>query len=238
MFRLVVIALVVLVSTPVLADTIIQTQPVEWHVPGYTADLVFNQVDESVHGTLTSVQVSFSTWMYEGSLEWDNDSTESAEVGGTLGIRTALTSAVVRLDNGSGNPWESVFNTITDSFITDVTSGDTVGQFDRTLAGDYASLPGPSSNIAQLVTVTAFISGAYLSDFVGSGSYTLNYQAWQHQSTWTEGGTYSETSPSTAIASVQITYTTIPEPTTMALIGLAGVGAICVRRRRAARKTS
>lgn len=214
------------------ASTIIQTEQIDYHVPGYTAALTFDRYDEGVNGPLASVQVIFSTWMYEGSLEWDNDSTENAAVGGTLGVRSALTSGVVRLDNGSGNPFASVFNTITDNFVLDPTTGDPTDEFNRTFGVDYVSLPGPASNVAQFVTVSAYIDAAYLSDFVGAGTYTLNYQAWQHQSTWTEGGTHSETAPSTAIANIQVIYTSIPEPSALALIGLAGIGIVYFRRRR------
>jgi len=96
-------------------------------------------------------------------------------------------------------------------------------------------LSGPPQAFAQGVTVSAYIAPEFWSDFLGSDIFSINYRDWQNQSSWTDGATYSISAPSAGYASVSLIYTAVPEPGTLALVGLSGLFLFCgvIRRKTA-----
>ncbi len=212
------------------AAPIVQTKSVSTHTPDYSETLTFNQY--SSVWALESIEVIITLAMFGGQMEFDNDSEQIAEVFGMFGVRGRLTSSDVSLNDGSGNPWLNVNNTVSASFELDPTTGDPINEFNNTGLGDYASFAGPSFGNAQVVSISAFIDPAYFDDFVGSGTFGILYTATQRTVTDLAGGVQSATTASQAFASVQVIYTPVPEPGSMAL---GGIGAMLLfwRRRRA-----
>ncbi len=198
----------------------VQTNVVGHHEGARNETLTFDQYDGEL--PLESIRITFTTWMHKGALEWTNNSVETATIeDANLGIRTSLTSGDVTLDDGSGdNPWYRRPNYITlDEFE--------LGAF------QYAVLPGPESNLAQRVETTAYIASAYWDDFIGSGTFDLLYNSEPRFGSQITGGNVTQThTPAWGNAVVVITYTAIPEPSTLALFGLTGLTAFWWRRRR------
>ncbi|MDD4735793.1 MAG: PEP-CTERM sorting domain-containing protein [Kiritimatiellae bacterium] len=223
----------VLIMFSCRGQVITQTREVVPHLPGASRTLSFDRVSEEF--MLQSIQLIFSTWMYGGRIEWDNDSEESATVGGVIGTKASLTSTDVTLSDGSQNPWINVINTSTATLQAGPTTGDALGEFNQTFEADHAVLSGPQQALAQKVSVSAYLAPEFWSDFIGSGVFSINYRDWQSQSSWTDGATYSISTPSAGYAGVSLIYTAVPEPGTLTLIGLSGALVFCgvIRRKTA-----
>jgi len=114
-------------------------------------------------------------------------------------------------------------------------NGDAVNQFDADELGfDYDRMDGPLSNDPESLTGSGDVNSSYFSDYVGTGTFAVNYSSLQYQHWSGASGNSTSSSPISSRGYVTITYTydytPVPEPTTFALIGAGGL-AIVLRRR-------
>ncbi len=204
------------------AATLVQTKTLPLHTPNANFALVFDQFDSSL-GTLDSVQFVFVLSMYGGSVSVDNDSEVATSATATVRLDGLLTSSV-------SIPGLWISNTLSQVFELGPTSGDPIDQYNNTGDVDHATLYGASSASPKTETASGSVAPGSLSDYVGTGTYTINAATLVASGASGAGVQYAVTVMQTfGELEVTYTYTPIPEPATA---GLAGLGALLLLRRR------
>lgn len=227
------------------AATVTQSFTIDEHGPGslltpYTENLTFVKFNDLVApsaGVLNSVTIILSVSTWGGSVANDNDGLTTASGDVAVGMVGALTSSDVTLLNGRyGTPWASLRANTTGHFDLGVNAGDTASQFD--VGGDdYAVLAGPTDEDSAIdVDANDSVHSVFVDQYDGTGSFVLTFQSVQNLSLLTGGAIWGQTGPMLATGEVTVIYdyTPIPEPATMALVGIGGL--VIGLRRRFAKK--
>lgn len=229
--NLILMAAVAALSTAAAkADVLWSTQTLS--IPGFDVNnsqsLNFNQYDPSLNFGLPLTRVVYT---FNGNvtiaygIENFNESASST-YSGTLGT----TVVANRPDNSQillANPNQSIPST-------------TLPVYDGILNFDGAS--GDSYN--PVIPYTDSLNSTSVSDlnlFTGTGTISITVGGTNATTINTSGGTPFQTGPTASVTStvtVELYYNPVPEPSTYAAIGFAGVvaGATIWRRRQAAKK--
>ncbi len=223
------------------AATIYQVQTVADHGPGgnltpYTADLTFHEFNHYMtdeEGILTSVRVVLTVNTWGGSVANDNDGVNPASGAVAVGASAALskkTGDVVLVNADVVNVWHASAYA-SDTFNLDPNVGDNIGSYD-TGGADWDELVGPAKDGANTDDADDYIDADYVSRYNGTGTFVLTFSSTQYASLLTQGDVWGLTGPMQANGMVEVyyDYTPIPEPTSLAFIGLGGL-VLGLRRR-------
>ncbi len=218
--------LVVMIAPSAMAALILETET-------FTGDntLTFDQFNTSL-GTLTSIEIVFDLSIDNGWLIADNDGVDQANVIIELGAVAAISSTDVSLIDGSLQP---VVGSLVASTAAAVSlaadNGDGPGNVDASAPDGTTLYGGPDSD-----SDSGFISALAFAGYIGTGTFDIVVAVTELIDLGGLGdieGSFSAVdilNPSSSVR-VNYTYTPIPEPTTMALLGLGSV--ILSRKRRA-----
>jgi hypothetical protein len=195
-------------------------------VPDFSEPLLFDKYDGPL-SALTNVNVSYSITIEGGQFIIDNDANTPASLTANFGAGLGATSSDVTLLDDSFNSIISGVSVINSgTYNLGANEGDGLNDYDPT-GPDGAILIGATQNS----TGGADVNSLFLSQFVGSGTFTINANANQIGSLSFNSGIETATTPVSAFGSITITYT-VPEPSSTMLLGLAAAG-LAFRRRRA-----
>ncbi len=199
--------------------------------PNISPTLTFDQFDDSAPGVdLTSVEIIFNLDISGGQLVLDNDASQAASGTFVFGSQGSLSSTdVILLDVTVVHIPADLTITTGDAFNLDPNIGDGPGDFDSTSPdgllynGDIAS-----DSSSGLVGAAFFTMGA--KGYIGTGTYDITADLIQWLNYGGVSGIEFAVSPVTASGSVEIIYTYVPEPATIAMLGLGSL--FFVRKRR------
>jgi len=216
--KFVVVCMIAVLAIPIIANavTMTQTDSFTGSVLDFARVSTFNKFDSS-WGTLTSVTVSVGLQIDSGSFIADNDSDQPASVTFTYQVNGALTSGDVFISPG-------VNLSISDNvgLTLGVENGDGVGVIDGT--GPDGTYITPSSSLyttAQVMANPVF--------FVGSGTFDTLFSSARLFNIAGGSGIEGGYTNMTGTGSVEVVYEYVPEPATLALLGL---GSLVLRKKR------
>ena len=180
-------------------------------------DLTLDQFDTGL-GTLTKVILKIEADTSGGTIQWDNEAENPSTV--TLGIGGELTVT---------GPDALVVVTIPLQLNSGSVSADEVGDG----GGDYA---GPDafavSSASGSDTDEEFLTTGFDS-YKGTGTFNVSVESLAETFLSTSGG-FGPINPDPGIANgtVTVIYEYIPEPGTMAMLAVGGIGMLLRRRRK------
>jgi len=209
---------------------------------GYTNSVVMNNDQNAVVylskfdsslGTLTAVYVRYITAISGANIQMDNDSVLAQNgTARVLNQVNSFSSTATLVDNSFQPILNGTDMAVNASklFVLSATSGDTVGQFDNTGAGDYDSwTPGTLQGIGD-----GDVGSIAFASYIGSGTFSTTINSTYTTSATFDGsqGFFQGNTPSGAfVGEVIYTYTAvIPEPTTASMMAIAGLLTLLLRR--------
>ena len=188
-------------------------------IPSLSGSLTFNQFNNS-GGTLQSIQVLFYLQSTGGELIIDNDGDSLVSGSFQFGAIGNIGSSDVDLLSSSSLPIPGQVNAYhSQAFSLDADNGDGPDNYDPTSPDGMLYSGGIESD-----SKSGFVGSTFWSmgtrGFLGTGSFNINYSVPQFVSCGNvEGVEYSDTRVN-ATGYVTVTYTYIPEPATITLLGL------------------
>lgn len=221
------VALTVLMLLSPAADAAMTTAPQTVYfggTPNLSKSLVFNQFDNQGGAlTLQAVHISFVIKVEGGVLVLDNDSDVAASGNYELGASASISSSDVILLNDLYQPVTPSLSAVTsDVFNLAANVGDGPLDFSSD-APDGVRIDGADKLVSSSGSITNSI---FLNGFEGAGTFTIKVNAVQ----WTDYGAvsgievgYSPVTLSDTESYVSVAYEYIPEPATMALLGIGGL---------------
>jgi hypothetical protein len=208
-----------IITSAAMANTIIQKQDFNG-ISDFSKLLTFDRLNTS--DTLTSIKISLNLQIKGGTLIIDNDGDSS--VSGTLkfGISGNVNSTDVNLPSFSGT---NVF--YSQPFYLDSNENDAKGDYNPS-PPDGMQLTGSNSSGSAF----AFVADTFLNNYIGSGTFNVVISI----SPYINYGDlpdieYSITNPVNTNGSIEVVYTTIPEPATITLLTF-GILAVLKRKRK------
>jgi hypothetical protein len=204
------------------ANQIIQTENYG-NIPNFAVPLTFNYFDGTL-GTLNSVTIEVSMSTSGGFGIVDNDAVDPA----TVTIET-----IIKADATSGDvfmPSASAMTSVNAAFsLASESSGPDGAAIDGS-APDGGTLNVPVGTFSSGIVGT---SAAQRNTFIGVGTYDIDLDASQSTIITVGGGVATGNNPATVDGFVRVIYdyTPIPEPTSVALLGLGSLVGLARRRR-------
>lgn len=207
------------------ADTMAmaQTQDFAQTASNWDTSFVFNKFDSSL-GTLTGVVITL-TDNVKGSAGYENLTKVATQVTMKLDASISLTA----LGNQSLISSLNLYNGTTNTSAYDGTIN-----FQGSSGTTFSNLTGSDSK-----TLTLGLADANLGLYVGNGTFTIPVSARGISSASGPGNLATQFS-TVAGASAQVRYlfTPVPEPTSVALMGIGGLGLVALGRRKLAAKSA
>ena len=222
--KIIILSVVVMIAPSAMATLITETET-------FTGDatLTFNQFDSSL-GTLTSIEIVFNLGIDNGWLVADNDGASEASMTIELGATAAISSALPLVD-GSFQPVVGTLSaSTTDAVVLAAEIGDGPGNVDAS-APDGTTLNGGADSDSD----SGSIATAVFAGYTGTGTFDIVVDVTKFIDLGGLGdieGSFDPVDILSAGSSVTVnyTYTPIPEPATMALLGLGSIALIRKRR--------
>ena len=197
-------------------------------IPNVSQPLAFNQFND-LGGTLTlqSIEVLVDFDADGGRLVLDNDAAGAAAGTFEFGAKAAVSSLdVPLLDAASLAVVGDMAAVHTQAFAIGGNVGDGANDYDPSAPDGLAYDGTPESD-----SDSGFIGAAYFASYTGAGTYNITIDVSQWQDFGGIGGIEWAVSPVTTSGTVTVVYTYVPEPATLTLLGLGGLG-LLIRRKR------
>jgi len=191
-------------------------------VPDAGTTVSLSQFDEATFGTLLSITLTLDATASAGSITWDNESDQETDV--DLGIGGEVTAAAPSALTLVATPFQT-------GSATDV-AADEVGESpDPDFAGpDSFSVTGGTGTDSDTDTLT---NSADFGPYKGTGTFDVDISSIVKTMVLTSGGSGdTQSTAGKTEGKVTVTYEYVPEPATLALLGLGGVATLIRRRRR------
>ena len=223
--KTIILGVVVTIAPSAMADVIAQTE-------AFSGDgtLTFNQFDSSL-GTLDSIEIVFNLSIDNGWLVADNDGVDMATVTIELGALAAISSTDVALIDGSFQPVVGTLSSSTTNMVLlAADNGDGPGNVDST-GPDGTTLYGGTDSDSD----SGFISALAFAGYIGASTFDIIVAINELIDLGGLGDFEGSFSPVDILGSgsgvtVNYSYTPVPEPATMALLGLGSL--VFLRRRK------
>jgi len=208
------LCLLVGLTSSVIADTISYNAAIPTTNTGSGRVVSLPQFDPAL-GTLTGVQLYLDADAFAGSIVWDNESGTVTYVflgiGATVTATApdALTMIAIPLQEGEGN-----------------VAADNDGDPDYAGA-DSLSVTGGTGSDSDDANPTVF------TPYIGAGMFDVIISSVVKTYSGTTGGTgVTNSTPGQYDGLVSVTYTYVPEPTTMGLLACGGLAILSRRKRK------
>ena len=177
------------------------------------------QFDEATLGTLLSITLELDATAFAGTITWDNESAIPTDV--TLGIGAQVTAAAPSSLTLVATPLQTGNKDGVDP------DNDAVADF---IGTDSFSVTGGTGNDTDTDVLT---NHADFAPYIGVGLFDVDISSIVKTMILTSGGSGEDQhTAGQASGTVKVTYTYLPEPATLALMGLGLASVVTMKRRK------